>query len=148
MSEAVSAALRMLAAMDRTEAELRLRLLKKGFSEEEAEAAVSEMKELGYVDDCRYARSYVRSRCGEKSRMQILYALKEKGIERDRIEEALDEEMPESEIPLIEKLIAKRAPDPEETDRRERERIAASLCRKGFKIQDIRKAMDNLGFFP
>ena len=144
MTEAAKCALRMLARMDRTEAELTLRLLKKGFSEEEAEAVVAEMMECGYINDRRYAHSFVRSRCGDKSRMQILYALREKGISQEYIEEALEEEMPESEIPLIEKMILKRRVNPENTDRSEREKIAASLYRKGFKTSDIRKALDNL----
>ena len=52
-TEARKAALRILERADRTEKELREKLLGKGFSEEETEDAVGYARSFGYIDDAR-----------------------------------------------------------------------------------------------
>ena len=142
--EAVNTALRMLARMDRTEAELKLRLLKKNFTEEEAQAAAESMKAYGYLNDRRYAESYIRVHRDEKSRMQMTCKLLEKGIDRETVNAAMREEGPEEEIRLIISLIGKRIPDPSVADRETLEKTKAWLYRRGFRAEDIRKAVDDI----
>ena len=68
----------LLQSMDRTESELRDRLLRQDFPEETVDQAVRYVKSFGYVDDRRYAESFILSRKGRKSRREIYAELSER----------------------------------------------------------------------
>ena len=57
--EARKKALALLEIRDRTTKELRERLLRCGYSQEEAEDALRYAASFGYVDDLRYAENYI-----------------------------------------------------------------------------------------
>jgi regulatory protein len=82
---AVQAALRLLAMNPRSERELSLGLRKRGFRHDAVEAGVTRMKELGYVDDAAFARSWVEARqsAAPRSRRFVLFELGRKGVERE-----------------------------------------------------------------
>ena len=72
-----------------------------------------------------------------------------KGIPRELIAEALtesEERMParEQERELIKNLLEKRRYDPQEADRKEKQRMYANLSRRGFKGEDISAVMFDL----
>lgn len=84
------AALKLLDYQDRTSAELREKLLKKGFSESAVEEIVLAFEESGLVDDERYASMYAHSKlsAGKGSRW-IKQKLREKGILAETVENVL-----------------------------------------------------------
>ena len=86
------AALKLLDYQDRTSSELRDKLIKKGFSEDAVDEAVSSYEESGLVNDERYARLYAQSKlsAGKGSRW-IKQKLREKGISTEITENALEE---------------------------------------------------------
>ncbi|TMB31623.1 MAG: hypothetical protein E6J61_09305 [Deltaproteobacteria bacterium] len=61
---ALDAALKLLAARGRTEAELRRLLVSRQYPAAEVEAAVARVRELGYLDDGEVARNRARSLLG------------------------------------------------------------------------------------
>ena len=73
-------ALRLLEHMDRTESGLADRLKQAGFSEKAAEDAVSYVRELGYINDERYALHYIMYRIHNKSRQKIFQELQQKAL--------------------------------------------------------------------
>ncbi|PZA08386.1 MULTISPECIES: regulatory protein RecX [unclassified Meiothermus] len=77
--ELLHQALRLLAAKDYTEAGLRRKLARRG-SPEEVEAAVRRVKELGYLDDRRYAESYLRLNQGRWGMNKLRQALRSRGV--------------------------------------------------------------------
>lgn len=86
------AALKLLDYQDRTSAELREKLLKKGFSEKSVEETVLAFEESGLVDDSRYASLYAQSKLSSgKGSRWIKQKLREKGISAETVENALDE---------------------------------------------------------
>lgn len=86
------AALKLLDYQDRTSSELREKLVKKGFSEEEAENVVLSFEESGLVNDERYASLYAQSKLGAgKGSRWIKQKLREKGISDEVIENAIQE---------------------------------------------------------
>ena len=136
-------ALALLSAMDRTEAELREKLRRNGFSDEAADEAVSYVKKLHYLDDERYARGYILSRQNRYSRQRIEYDLHRKGISPDIIESAFDETGEGNERELIRKLAEKKlrtlAKDP-----KARQKLGAFLTRKGFRAGDVCAVMKEI----
>lgn len=135
-TRAAQKALALLADMDRTEKELRERLVRKGFSGEAAEEAAAYVKRLHYLDDERYARQYILSRQTRQSRRRIEYDLRQKGLDSELIEAAFGEAGEKDERDLIRKLGEKKfrtlSGDP-----RARQKTCAYLARKGFSMSDI-----------
>ena len=90
VSEARSAALRLLKFRPRSEAELKGRLAEKGFGDETVRAVVEEMRRTGLVGDVRFAR-YAATQAAVKpvGRRLILNRLRKKGIAPELAEEAV-----------------------------------------------------------
>lgn len=90
MEKIKEAALRLLERQDRTAAELRDRLLGKGFEEEAVEETVSGFIENGLINDTRYAELYAQSKLqsGRGSRW-IKQKLRQKGIADGTIDSTL-----------------------------------------------------------
>ena len=129
----------LLQKRDYTEHQLREKLKTDGYPSEVTDAAISYVKDLRYVDDLRYACAYVRLHAEEKSKKALQYALLQKGVPKELIETALEEEYASDEEEQIKKLLAKKHFDPEEADRKEKNRIYQYLLRKGYSPQQIRR---------
>ena len=132
-------AVRIVSASNVTRKELRRRLVQKGESEENADAAVSWLSELDLLDDLETAKQLVRSAgrkgYGRARARQILY---QKGVDRSLWDEAL-EELPEPDG-AIDRFLADRFRG-EEPDRREVKRASDALMRRGHRWEDIRAAL-------
>lgn len=115
--------------------------LRRDYSEDSAEAAVSRLEELGLIDDGRFARRYASDLVNVRhlSERGVRQKLREKGIDRDLIDEVIgeiefDEQAQIREI--IEKKYARSLGD--EAGRR---RAANALARLGFGYSDIKSAL-------
>jgi regulatory protein len=133
---------------DRTAAELRAYLAARELAEAEVEAAISELVELGYVDDARYARLFAQDKrtLEEWGEERIRRSLRERGVERELVEAALLETADADgadELTRALSLLRRRFPEPP-ADRRERDRALGVMIRKGF---DSELALDALGAY-
>ena len=76
----------------------------------------------------------------KKSRRRLQYDLQRKGLDRDQIEELLEEiEVPEED--QIRGFLQKKGYDPEQTDQKEKGKLMMALARKGFAYEAIRSVM-------
>lgn len=131
-------AMHLLERMDRTEAQLREKLAQSQYPERAVEEAIAYVKRFGYVDDLRYARSYVRSRCDSRSRRLLSSELLGKGVAREDVERALDEEYAEGEESgKILRWMEKKRYDPGQAGQGDMRRMYQFLLRKGFRSEDI-----------
>ena len=81
----------LLKSRDRTELEIR-RKLKEGYYPEEAiEYALSFLKEYRFIDDEDYGRRYIRTYGEKKSKKQLEFELRGKGLEKETISRLLKE---------------------------------------------------------
>ncbi|MDR3123154.1 MAG: RecX family transcriptional regulator [Treponema sp.] len=107
------AALRLAARAEQTCAGLRGKLEIRGHDAAHAQAAVAYLRELGIVDDRRFAERWIRSRLyrGADSPLRLINGLCRRGIDRNIAREArltaLDFDL---EIELLGKFIAKKHP--------------------------------------
>ena len=133
----------LLEKRDYTEKELRQKLEngKTEYTEEQIDGAIAYVKSFHYVDDGRYACEYIEAMQSRKSRRQIEQELYQKGVDRELIQEAFEEtgEVPEEE--QIARWMEKRKFHPEEADLKEKQRMYAFLARKGFRAENIQRAM-------
>jgi regulatory protein len=142
---ALEFAYRYLNRRERTVSETREHLLGREVDEREADAAIAELTDQGYLDDGRYARVFAQDKreLEQWGSERIRRALIERGIERELVDETLagvvDEGATEHERALA--LLRRRFPEPPR-DRRERDRALGVLLRKGY---DPELAMEALG---
>ena len=134
-------ALYILQRMERTEYQLRQKLQENGYPEEIVQCAIDYVKSFHYVDDYRYACTYIRYHQTEKSRLQLKMKLYERGVASDLIEQALEDEYSGEEEQLIDRLLEKKHYDAETMDQKEKQRIYQYLMRRGFRPETIRHRM-------
>ena len=128
----------LLEKMDRTESQLRNKLRQGFYGEDLIDDAIAYVKKYHYIDDNRYAQTYVRYQEERKSKRQIKMDLMQKGVDREIIEQAIEAEYePESEQELILKWIEKRKYKIGESDIKEKQKMYQFLMRKGFRSEDI-----------
>ena len=135
-------ALVLLTDMDRSESELSEKLKRAGFSDAAVRDALAYVKSFGYVDDDKYASHYVEVMQRKRSRRRIAYDLMKKGLSRDIIEKAVEDEGPLDERPLIRELMKKKMRKQDPSDAKVRAKTIAYLSRQGFKTEDILSVFD------
>ena len=124
--------------MDRTEAQLREKLLQAEFSPELVDDAVAYVKSYGYIDDERYVRNYIEYRRDQKSRRQLEQELQyRKGVPQELIQKVYEELEPADERPLIRRFLEKKGYLPGETDDKTRQKMIVAVLRKGFRMGDV-----------
>ena len=132
-------AMHILEFKTRTEQELRQKLKQKEFSEEQIEDAVEYVKSFGYINDRRYAETYILNRQQEKSRTKIIQELVQKGIDHSIAEEAWEEacDSERSERDILREQMQKKLSGIEVPDEKQLRRVFAFFMRRGFKYDDI-----------
>lgn len=85
-------ALRFISYRERTEAEIQQYLKEQRLPEEIAGEVLERLRRSGLVDDQRFAQAWVenRSELRPRSRRALAYELRQKGVDPDSIQEALD----------------------------------------------------------
>ena len=115
--------------------------LRRDYSVESAEAAVSRLEELGLIDDGRFARRYAADLINIKhlSDRGVRQKLREKGIDRDLIDEIMSEFEVDEQAQIREIIEKKYGRDL--SDEKLRRRAVNALTRLGFGYSDIKSAM-------
>ena len=138
---------RYLTIRNRSEKEVYEYLVKKQATPETIAAIMQRLYEQKFLNDEKFARSWVRSRARFKPRGKRVLAmeLSQKGIAKDLIEKVLaeeDEEMPD-ELTQAKSLIKKRVAKVRDLPRQEiYAKVGAFLGRRGFGWDIIKKAID------
>ena len=132
-------AMHILEFKTRTEQELRQKLKQKEFSEDQIEDAIEYVKSFGYINDRRYAETYILNRQQEKSRTRIIQELVQKGIDHSIAEEAWEEacDSERSERDILREQVQKKLSGIEIPDEKQLRRVFAFFMRRGFKYDDI-----------
>lgn len=125
-----------------SEAELTRRLGRKGYSEAAIASALDRCRELGYLDDARFALERSRSllRSGRAVGRRLLGDLAQRGVAeavaRAAVEEAEEEFDPQT---LLAGILARRFPGFcfDQAEDREKKRIINYFLRRGFSLGQI-----------
>ncbi|MBR3811792.1 MAG: regulatory protein RecX [Agathobacter sp.] len=138
-------ALHLLEQMDRTEQQLREKLMLSEYPQRCIEDAIAYVKRFHYLDDGRYAHTFTRYKKDKMSRQQILQKLMSKGIARDVIAIAIEEEYDADESVQIRSILEKKHFSNDMADEGEFRRTYNYLLRRGFCSNDILKEMKRTG---
>lgn len=137
-------AMYLLQKQDRTEAQLRDKLKQSGFDEDDTTDAIVYVKSFHYLDDERFARNYIRCGSDNKSKQKLKMALLQKGVAQDVIDIALEEEFQGDEAEQIRNHLKKKGFSLSDATNEQREKMIASLYRKGFRMNDIKSVMGRM----
>lgn len=131
-------ALHLLEQGDRTKKDLEEKLLKNGYPPEAAEAALAYVESFHYIDDKRYALSYIQNQSGRKGRARIQMELRRKGVPQEYIDQAFQEMEEETDTEaVIRELVQKKRRGQGPMDEKEKQRLYGFLLRRGFSTSDI-----------
>jgi regulatory protein len=121
---------------DRTVAEVRHNLERRGIDEHVADAAVAELERLQYLDDARFARRFAedRRRLDAWGAERIERRLGELGVERSEITAALAAGTVHDELGAAVELLRRRFGAPPAGDRG-RDRALGLLARRGYELE-------------
>lgn len=131
----------ILKFMDRTEQELVTKLKQSEYTDVIIHSVLAYVKEYHYIDDARYAIAYIRTRKDSKSKRQLQMELKQKGIEKELIENAFHEEYDSEDI-AVQKAITKKSKDVSNMTKEEKLKLSSSLYRKGYQLDLIKKYLN------
>lgn len=123
--------------------ELQNKLVEHYVSEATAERVIQECRRLGYLNDEEWLNGFVQRQIARKlGPMAILMKLRAKGVSQEKAEElvgALDNEDGRKE--RIMNLLTTRYRNRDLSDFKSREKVIASLIRKGFSFSDVKEAI-------
>lgn len=135
-------AMHLLADMARTESGLREKLRQGMYPEDIIEEALFYVRSFGYLNDRKYAESFIESRKDRKSKKEIYAMLCNKGVPAEQIEEAFASCYPEEgELDAIRRIIEKKHVDVAHASREEIQKLCGYLARKGFRYEDISRVI-------
>lgn len=129
-------AMHLLERQERTEYQLREKLKQNEYPKEVIDDAIAYVKRYHYVDDFRYACNYIRYQQEKKSRRRLQQDLLQKGISKQIIEQAFEEEGNADEKAAIQKLLEKKGYHADMT-KQEANKVYQFLLRKGYQSSDI-----------
>lgn len=120
-------------------------LIRKGFTDEETSEVCDYIEEMGLVDDDLYVKFFVEDsfRIKNKGARKIIYELKQRGIDDDKINEAIEEASDMQYDALKEAYERKLEATKSETDQYKRKnKIIRFLISRGFDYSDIKDIVD------
>lgn len=141
MAGALDAGLRLLARRAHSRAEVRRKLGRRGYAEEEVESAVTRLGELGYLDDRAFAEGYVRRRSPARGPLALSAELAARGVDRRLADAALGGFGAEDELASAVRLVERLAGHKAFAGYREMlDSAGTKLLRRGFSPGIVRAA--------
>lgn len=146
VSRATESAILLLTQRPRSEREVRDRLRQKGYPPEAIDPAIERLRELRYLDDEAFARFWVENRAANRPRGRRLLEqeLRQKGVDRQVVAAAIDDEGLDERAAALELARAKahsyRALEPKVRQ----QRLAAFLGRRGYGWDVIKPTLSAL----
>lgn len=145
---ALQFAMKLIGLRRRSVFEIEKRLRQKGYPSEISDEAVKDLKGFGYLDDEKFAESYINDRMNFRACGKRLLAkeLRERGIDENLAESKINELMSdEKEMELAEKIIEKkiRSQNVNLEKKKLYKKFASLLQSKGFSFDIISKVLEN-----
>lgn len=137
-------ALRLLTYRPRSEEEMNRRLQARGFAAQIVAATVNKLKEVGLLDDERFARDLATFRLATRpvGRIRLQQELQQHGVSQQLAAATAKNLLtPETEMAAARKLAQKYRRRPGEDDRRFSRRLARFLWQRGYDGEIIREIL-------
>jgi regulatory protein len=132
--EAKELAINFIDYAPRTRAEVERRLARAGYDDEVVAEVVADLERVGLLNDEEFSAQWVESRSRRKKigSRRLSAELRQKGVSKDVVDEAVREIDEEVEVASALELARKRLKPEEQDDPGARRRVAAYLQRRGY----------------
>ena len=140
-------ALRTIARRNLTERELKDKLLVRNIPDHITKDVLDWLKELTLLNDESYTENYINYKGKQKSKRELMFALKGKGVGKEMVIETIEktgfDEMPQAIELAVKKLrpIYNGEEDLRELPQKEINKIMGYLFRKGFSLDTCKNAI-------
>lgn len=130
----------------RTSAEVRRKLTRAGYEEDVIEKVIADLERAELLDDSRFSAEWVESRSRRKGlgKVRLAAELRQKGVEKAMVDEAVAEIDPESELRIAISLARKRVSPGDSSDPAVKRKLAAYLQRRGYNWEIIQQVFGEL----
>lgn len=147
VKSAMDAALDFLSAKPRTVRETEDKLDSLNYGEYEVYQAVERLKELGYLNDLKFAEDFISSRLATKpvSRRKLKEQLYTHKLPADCIDEAISavtDEVEQNNAALVAEKFYRQFEGLEERDRKQR--VMRRLLSRGYDFNTVRQSVENI----
>lgn len=135
----------LLSKQEKTSGQIRESLFRSGYPTAIIEKTIEYLKEKGYINDRRYASNYVSYYKDKKGIEMIKVSLMKKGIKKEEIEEIIELELEgfeNDQIKSIKRIVEKKCKNIENPTYEEKNKIKASIIRKGYKMNEVIECVD------
>lgn len=136
LQKAMIRASRYCAEQERSAFDIQKKLIQWGVPEYLHDDVIKKLKDENFIDDCRFARTFVRSkfRNNQWGKIKIAYALRQKQISENIISESLKEIDEDTYKETLSTLIEKKAKTTKAaTDNEKKQKIAQAMAAKGYE---------------
>lgn len=125
----------LCAGAEQCSADIRTKILKAGFSSEDAQQMIDYLQKNRYIDDSRYAQAYTsdKIRFSGWGRMKASMGLRAKGIAASVITEALEKINVADYTEALEKVLVAKARSLDMRDVKDRQKLYRHLASRGFE---------------
>lgn len=136
----------LCAGAEQCAADIRSKILKQGFSAEEAEKMLEYLRKNKYIDDSRYSRAYAidKVRFSGWGKMKVRMGLRAKGISDTIISQAFDYIPEKTYAETLEKVMLAKARSLDLKEVKDRQKLYRHLSSRGFESSLIISAMRTL----
>lgn len=147
LRRATDLALQFLGYRARSRAEVRRRLIHKGYEEEIIDQVIESLTRVGLIDDSQFTEAWVRARSTGRAMgaRRIAWELRRKGVDAETVRDAVERIDAETELGQALKVGRQKAEsvrgEPMQVARR---KIAAALQRRGFSWEVIARVLDTV----
>ncbi len=135
----------LCAGAEQCSGDIRQKILKQGFSIEEADKMLAYLRANKYIDDSRYARAYAvdKVRFSGWGKMKVKMGLRVKGMSDSVIAQALDYIPEKDYVEVLYKVLLAKARSLDLREVKERQKLYRHLVSRGFESQLIISAIRN-----
>lgn len=133
--------MRLLARRAHSRAEVRRKLGRRGYGDDEVDSVITRLAELGYVDDAAFAAGHVRRRSESRGPLALAAELAARGVDRRAAGAALDGFDQDAQLAAATRLAARLGGGRRPQGYRELlDTVGAKLLRRGFSTAVAREA--------
>jgi len=146
LTRAIEKSFRLLGIRPRSQKELEKKLKEKEFAPEIIEKTIARIKELGYLDDKKFAKAWLEARkFSHKGKYVVQRELKEKGVAEETIKKTISSYSVKDELKSAEEIAEKKITSYKDLNKfAKKQKLAQFLARRGFSWETIIKILGKI----
>ena len=145
-TKALEKSFRLLGIRPRSQKELEKKLKEKEFAPEIIEETIKRVKELGYLDDKKFAKAWLESRkLSHKGKFFVQRELKQKGVAEEIVKKTMEKYSPSDEFKSALEIAERKIKTYRDLDKfKRKQKLAQFLARRGFSWNAITKVLEKI----